>query len=100
SMADDGLTVVLSSHLLADLERVADYLVLISHGQVRLDGPVDELLGYHRLLTGPVADRGRGDAWEVIESSAADAQAHQLVRLASPSAVIPAGIESRAVGVE
>ena len=58
AMADDGVSVVLSSHLLAELERVADHLVLISGGRVRLDGPVDDLLAVHRLVTtrsGPVA---------------------------------------------
>ena len=34
AMADDGVSVALSSHKLAELERVADYLVLISHGRV------------------------------------------------------------------
>ena len=43
AMADDGVSVVLSSHVLAELERVADYLVLISDGRVRLDGTVDDL---------------------------------------------------------
>ena len=43
AMAEDGLSVMLSSHGLAELERVADYLVLIAHGVVRLDGTVDDL---------------------------------------------------------
>ena len=42
AMAEDGLSVVLSSHALAELERVADYLVLILRGVVRLDGPIDQ----------------------------------------------------------
>ena len=100
AMADDGVSVVLSSHLLADLERVADYLVLIAHGQVRINGPVDELLGDHRLLTGPIADPAPGNGWEVVESSTAGAHMHRLVRLVSPHASLPVGTESRAVGVE
>jgi len=40
----DGVSVLLSSHVLTELERVADYLVLLSRGQVRLAGPVDDLL--------------------------------------------------------
>ena len=33
AVADDGVSVVLSSHVLAELERVADYLILMSRGQ-------------------------------------------------------------------
>src|ERR1700712_1748453 len=51
AMTDDGVSVVLSSHLLAELERVADHLVLMVGGRVRLAGTVDDLLGEHRLLT-------------------------------------------------
>ena len=53
AMADDGVSVVLSSHVLAELERVADYLVLLSQGQVQVAGEVDGLLASHRVLTGP-----------------------------------------------
>ena len=41
---DDGISVVLSSHVLADLERVATYLIVLTQGQVRVSGPVRELL--------------------------------------------------------
>ena len=44
AIADDGVTVVLSSHVLAELERVADYLVVLSSGSVQVAGEVDELL--------------------------------------------------------
>jgi phenazine biosynthesis-like protein/ABC transporter family protein len=53
AMADDGVSVVLSSHVLADLERVADYLILLSRGGVQVAGEVDDLLAGHRVLTGP-----------------------------------------------
>jgi ABC-2 type transport system ATP-binding protein len=99
AMADDGVSVVFSSHLLADLERVADYLVLISHGQLRLDGPVEELLDSHRLITRGVADDAPVPGWEVIESTSGAAQTHQLVRATGPS-LLPDWIESRPVGVE
>jgi len=45
--ADDGVSVLLSSHVLTELERVADYLVLLSLGQVRLAGKVGDLLAAH-----------------------------------------------------
>jgi ABC-2 type transport system ATP-binding protein len=43
----DGVSVLLSSHVLAELERVASYLVVLSRGQVRLAGPVGDLLAAH-----------------------------------------------------
>jgi ABC-2 type transport system ATP-binding protein len=48
AMAADGVTVLLSSHVLAELERVAGYLILLSRGQVRLAGRVEDLLATHR----------------------------------------------------
>ena len=53
--ADDGVSVLLSSHVLAELERVADYLVMMSQGRVQMAGEVDDLLAGHRVLTGPAA---------------------------------------------
>jgi ABC-2 type transport system ATP-binding protein len=100
AMADDGVSVVLSSHLLAELERVADHLVLMSGGRVRLDGPADDLLAVHRLVTlrsGPSSDN---PGWEVVESIAAGAQTQELVRLRSPEAVLPEGCHARPVGIE
>jgi ABC-2 type transport system ATP-binding protein len=43
----DGVSVLLSSHVLTELERVASYLVLLARGQVRLAGQVDDLLVTH-----------------------------------------------------
>ena len=59
AVADQDLTVVLSSHLLGDVERVCDHLVLLDRGRVRLAGDVDELLAAHHLLTGPRRDPRR-----------------------------------------
>ena len=59
AVADDGVSVVLSSHVLAELERVADYLILLSRGRVQVAGEVDDLLARHRMLTGPAAEAGR-----------------------------------------
>jgi ABC-2 type transport system ATP-binding protein len=47
AVTDDGVSVLLSSHVLTELERVADYLVLLARGQVRLAGAVDHLLASH-----------------------------------------------------
>jgi ABC-2 type transport system ATP-binding protein len=47
AMAAEGVSVLLSSHVLTELERVAGYLILLSRGQVRLAGQVDDLLAIH-----------------------------------------------------
>ena len=56
AVAEDGLTVLLSSHVIADLEPVCDWLVLLNQGQVQLAGAIDEVLSGHRILTGPRTD--------------------------------------------
>lgn len=58
--ARDGVSVLLSSHVLAELEQVAGYLVLLSDGRVRLAGEVAGLLAGHRLLIGPGEGSGSG----------------------------------------
>ncbi|MFI9382128.1 ABC transporter ATP-binding protein [Kutzneria sp. NPDC052558] len=50
---EQGITVVLSSHVLTEMEGVCDHLVLLSAGRVRLSGDVDALLDRHVLLVGP-----------------------------------------------
>jgi ABC-2 type transport system ATP-binding protein len=54
--SEDGLTVVLSSHLIADLERVCDHLILLAESRVQLCGDIDELLAEHTVLVGPRKD--------------------------------------------
>lgn len=53
AVAGGDLTVLLSSHVVAELERVCDHLVLLHDGRVRLAGEIDELVDGHRLLVGP-----------------------------------------------
>lgn len=56
AVAETGLTVVLSSHIVADLERVCDHLVVLSASEVQLAGPIEAIVGSHRMLTGPRSD--------------------------------------------
>ena len=58
TVAAEGITVVLSSHLIADVERICDYLVILSKGQVQVASGIDELLEGHRVLVGPRLDPG------------------------------------------
>jgi ABC-2 type transport system ATP-binding protein len=56
AVAENGLTVILSSHIVADLERVCDHLVVLSASEVQLAGPIEEVIRSHRVLTGPRSD--------------------------------------------
>jgi ABC-2 type transport system ATP-binding protein len=53
--ADTGVTVVLASHVVSELERLCDWLIVLTGGRVQLAGPVDDLIAAHRLLTVPRA---------------------------------------------
>lgn len=99
AMTDDGVSVVLSSHVLAELERVADYLVLVSQGRVQVAGEVDDLLASHRWLTGPAAEAGTYSDRPVVHVRRAETQAHLLVR-ATAEDPVPHGFEAHPVGLE
>jgi ABC-2 type transport system ATP-binding protein len=100
AMVADGVSVVLSSHVLAELERVADYLILMSRGRVQLAGEVDDLLASHRLLTGPAAEADRyAERLSVVHARRGEAQAHLLVRATADDPVLP-GWEAHPVGLE
>lgn len=81
AVAEDGITVLLSSHVVGDLERVCDYLVIISGGRVQVAGEMDDLLGSHHLLVGP---RGADDlhlpGLEVVRASHTERQSSLWVR--------------------
>jgi ABC-2 type transport system ATP-binding protein len=101
AMADDGVSVVLSSHVLAELERVADYLVLMSRGSVQVAGEVDDLLASHRVLTGPAAEAGRyAERLGVVHARRGGAQAHLLVRTNGSTDPVPPGWEAHPVSLE
>jgi ABC-2 type transport system ATP-binding protein len=97
--ADDGVSVLLSSHVLAELDRVVDYLILLSRGHVQVAGEVDGLLASHRMLTGPAAEADRYAQLPVVHIARAAAQAHLLVR-ATADDPVPPGWEAHPVGLE
>jgi ABC-2 type transport system ATP-binding protein len=101
--AEDEFSVVMSSHLVADLERISDYLVVLVSSQVRLTGETEHLLATHHLLTG--ARRTSGDlpaGLQVLAESHTDRQSTFLVRSsAGLGALGPnAGWSVAAVGLE
>ncbi len=84
-VAEQGVTVVLSSHLIADLERVCDHLIVLVASRVRLAGDVDQLLATHHLLTGPRRDPDRLPAdQQVITARHTDRQSTLVVRTEAP----------------
>ena len=99
TVAAHGLSVVLSSHLVADLERVCDYVVVLVASRVRVAGEVSDLLAAHHRLSGPRRDPGTLPAGqEVIEESHTDKQTSLLVRTSEPVhdpawAVTPVSLE-------
>jgi len=85
AVAEQRLSVVLSSHLVADLERVCDYLVVLVASRVRVAGEVSDLLASHHRLSGPRRDLGSLPAGqEVITESHTDKQSSLLVRTDGP----------------
>jgi ABC-2 type transport system ATP-binding protein len=85
AVAGQGLSAVLSSHLVSDLERVCDYLVVLVGSRVRVAGPVDELLATHHLLSGPRRDPATLPAGQqVISASHTDRQSTLLVHTIDP----------------
>ena len=53
TVAEDAVSVLFSSHAVAELERIADYLVVLNGGRLQLAGEVERLLAGHTILTGP-----------------------------------------------
>jgi ABC-2 type transport system ATP-binding protein len=85
TVADQELSVVLSSHLVADLERVCDYLIVLVASKVQVAADVDRLLATHHLLTGarrhPVT---LPEGQQVISASHTDKQTTLIVRTDGP----------------
>ena len=81
AVAETGMTVILSSHLIADLERVCDHLIILAGGRTQLAGPIEEILAAHRLVTGPRNEAARlADSHEIVRASHTERQTTLLVR--------------------
>jgi ABC-2 type transport system ATP-binding protein len=99
AVAEQRLSVVLSSHLISDLERVCDYLIVLVASRVRVAGLVEELLATHHLLSGPRRDTASmPDGLEVISASHTDVQTTVLVRTSGP--VLDPAWTTSGVGLE
>ncbi|MFJ6574083.1 ABC transporter ATP-binding protein [Streptomyces sp. NPDC091292] len=78
-VADSGMTVILSTHVVAELDGVGDHLLLLAQGRSVLDGDVEDLLAGHARLTGPRAERPPGGG-DVVRVTHAARQSTFLVR--------------------
>ena len=102
AVAEDGLSVVFSSHVVSELERVCDYLIVLTAGHVQVAGDVDDLLNGHRVLVGPAAEVQRvEDRYPVVRESLSARQAQVLVRVngGGPTGA-PAGWDEQPVALE
>ncbi len=85
AVAEQGLSVLMSSHDISDLERICDHLVVLTNSTVRIAGDVEDLLATHCRLSGPRRDLDTlPDAQQVISASHTDRQTTVLVRTEAP----------------
>ncbi|MGW3078247.1 ABC transporter ATP-binding protein [Kitasatospora sp. NPDC001132] len=82
--AERGTSIVLSSHILPELDGVVDHLLLVQRGRIRLAGDLEEILDGHRLLTGPAARGACLAADSVVEQRVSGRRAIALVRTGDP----------------
>ena len=97
--ANGSLTVVLSSHLITDLERVCDHLILLAGSRVQLCGDIDALLAEHKVLVGPRTDTALIErTHQVVQTVSTASLSTLLVRLDGP--VIEPGYQAEDVALE
>ena len=100
TVAEEGLSVIFSSHVVSELERVADYLILMSHGRVQMVGMIDDLLARHVVLSGPTDDAERvAELFVVIQSQHAGRQS-QFVARTGASTEIPRGWVAESISLD
>jgi ABC-2 type transport system ATP-binding protein len=81
AVADNEMTVVLSSHVVSDFEDTCDWMVVLNHGRVQVSGDISDLLAGHRLLSGPaeLAD-GVAARLSVVDDTRTGRQATMVAR--------------------
>jgi ABC-2 type transport system ATP-binding protein len=89
--AEDGVAVLFSSHVIAELERICDYLIVLLAGRLQVAGDIDDLRAGHRVVTGP-RDWPQHSAFSVVSSTDTAARTTALVRL-DRGATIGPGLE-------
>jgi ABC-2 type transport system ATP-binding protein len=100
--AEQGASIVLSSHLVADLERVCDYLIVLVGSRVRLAGEVGDLLASHHRLTGIRRQVSLPVGQQLVHASQTERQSTLIVRSTAPIddpswTVTPLGLEDMVI---
>ncbi len=97
--AEQEVSIVLSSHLVSDIERVCDYLIVLADSRVHLAGEVEEIVSSHHRLIGPRCDPPDYPAnQEVIGAQHTDRQSILIVRSDGP--VLEAAWTIEPIGLE
>jgi ABC-2 type transport system ATP-binding protein len=79
--AEEGLSVIFSSHVVSELERVADYLILMTNGQIQMTGEIDDFLARHAILSGPLEGAQRiAESFAVVQTQQAARRLQLIVR--------------------
>ncbi len=96
--AEQQLSVLLSSHLVTDVERVCDYVIVLANGQVQLAGEIEALVATHHVLTGGPRSAVAPGGCQVVQETHTGQQATLLVRAPGPFrdpswTSVPAGLE-------
>ena len=101
AVAEQSLSLVLSSHVVSELERLADYLIVLNAGRLQVAGGVDELLKGHLVLTGP-ADKitQHAERLPVVQLTRSGSLAHLLVRVPAGAELSLDGCTVHQVGLE
>jgi ABC-2 type transport system ATP-binding protein len=91
--AEDGVAVLFSSHVIAELERICDYLVVLLDGRVRIAGDIDDLRAGHRMVSGPL-EWPQHTGLDVVSATTVGGRTVALVRLDSGAVIGPGLHES------
>jgi ABC-2 type transport system ATP-binding protein len=97
--SEDGVSALLSSHVLAELEWVTDYFISVSRGREQGACVVKDLIAGHRMVTRPTADADWYGEWPVVHLRRVEAEPHLLVRDKADGPVPPCW-ETHPVGLE
>ena len=100
AVAEEPMTVILSSHLISDLERVCDHLLVLHSGHVQVIGETDQVLATHKILIGPGGPRRSRIAGVERIISAADAQRQGTLLVRTNGQVVDPSWEQHDVTLE
>ncbi|MGW6984678.1 ABC transporter ATP-binding protein [Streptomyces sp. NPDC054932] len=97
-----GTTIVMSSHVIAELEDSCDHLLLIGDGRVRLAGDIDDLLAVHSLITGPAQEAATGAGFDLAPHTTVESRitGRQVTALVRPAGPLPTGWQTNKLSLE